>query len=314
MTSGAFYIGMDVGGTTFKALAVTPEGRILGRAHRLTEARRGAKVVIGRMVETIRRLEAEVSTPELTLAAVGFGIAGILDLPAGIVRRSPNLPGWEGTNVRELVGHHLPVPFTIDNDADAAVLGEAWLGAGRGMQHVVMVTLGTGVGGGVLINNTMLHGAQGYGGEVGHTVVDPHGPPCGCGSRGCLEQFASGTAIARMAAPYYGDITAKEVAQAAHRGEPLARHVFAQAGFYLGIACANFANLFNPQCIVIGGGVAHAFDLFIASMQAAMRQRTFVEVYDNLRIVPATCGTDAGGLGAARQAMTNAECRMRNAE
>jgi glucokinase len=303
MAVETFYIGMDLGGTTFKALAVAPEGTILGRAQDNTQATDGPQAVVQRMLETTRHLQAEVSSPTRRLAAVGFGIPGILDLPAGRVRRSPNLPGWEGFDLRAALVPHLEVPITIENDANAAALGEAWLGAGRGMQHFLMLTLGTGVGGGIIVAGKILHGACGYAGEPGHTVVDPQGPPCGCGSQGCLEQFTSGTAIARLAAPYYGQTTAYKVALAARRGESQALEVYRQVGRYLGIACGSFANLLNPQGLVIGGAVANAFDLFIEAMQTTMRQRTFVEVYNSLRIVPAECGTDAGGLGAAYQAM-----------
>lgn len=303
MGAGDFYIGMDLGGTTFKALAVSPDGAILGRVQDNTRAERAPEAVVHSMMEALLRLQAEVSSPSRRLAAIGFGIPGILDLPAGIVRRSPNLPGWHDFNLRAAVQCHLDIPFTIDNDANVAAVGEAWLGAGRGVQHFLMLTLGTGVGGGIIIAGTILHGAYGYAGELGHTVVDPNGPLCGCGSYGCLEQFASGTAIARLAEPYYGQTTARVVALAAQRGEPPAIDVYHQVGRYLGIACASFANLFNPQIIAIGGAVAGAFDLFIDAMHMTMRQRSFIEVYNSLRIVPAECGTDAGGLGAAYQAM-----------
>jgi glucokinase len=303
MQTEGFYIGMDLGGTTFKALAVTPDGSILGRIQQDTHAEQGPQAVVRRMVDAIRQLQAEVETPSQQLVAIGLGVPGIVDLPAGIVRRSPNLPGWKDFDLRVAVRQHLEVPVAIENDANAAVLGEMWLGAGRGTQHFLMLTLGTGVGGGVVIGGNILHGSRGYGGELGHTVVDPNGPVCGCGSRGCLEQYASGTAIARLAKPSYGATTAKDVALAARRGEPQALEVYRQVGQYLGIACASFANLFNPECLAIGGGAANAFDLFSDAMQTTMRQRTFVEVYQSLRLVPAQCGTDAGGFGAAYQAM-----------
>ena len=303
MASDVFYIGMDLGGTTFKALAVTPDGSILGRVQEDTHAEHGPQVVVQRMAAAIRRLQADMAVATHQLAAIGCGVPGILDLPDGIVRRSPNLPGWEDFDLRAALRQHLQVPIVIENDANAAVLGEAWLGAGRGTQHFLMLTLGTGVGGGAIVAGKILHGARGYGGEFGHTVVDPNGPPCGCGSRGCLEQYVSGTAVARLAEPSYGKTTAREVAMAARRGEEQALEVFRQAGRYLGIACASFANLFNPACIALGGGAALAFDLFIESLHATMRERTFAEVYNSLRLVPAECGTDAGGLGAAYQAM-----------
>jgi glucokinase len=305
MVSEAFSIGMDLGGTTFKSLAVSRDGSILARIQAHTDVEGEPETVVQSMVEAIRRLQAEVSTPTRRLAAIGFGIPGILDLPAGIVRRSPNLPRWRNFDLRAALGHHLDVPITLENDANAAVLGEAWLGAGRGAAHFVMLTLGTGVGGGVIVAGNILHGCRGYGGELGHTVVDPNGPVCGCGSHGCLEQFASGTAIARLATPYYGQTTAKQVAEAARRGEAHALQVYRDVGRYLGIGCASFANLFNPQLLVLGGAVANAFDLFIETMHATVRERTFAEIYDSLRIVPSECGTDAGGLGAAYQAMQN---------
>jgi glucokinase len=303
MDSGEFYIGMDLGGTTFKALAVSRDGDILGRVQGDTHAESDPEVVVHDMVEAIRGLQAEVSSATRRLGAIGFGVPGILDLPAGIVRRSPNLPRWRDVELRTILGQSLEVPITLENDANAAVLGEAWLGAGRGVEHFLMLTLGTGVGGGVIIAGKILHGVRGYAGELGHTVVDPNGPLCGCGSHGCLEQYASGTAVARMAAPYYGAITAKEVAQAARRGEAPALEVYRDLGRYLGIACASFANLLNPQRLVIGGAVADAFDLFVETMRATMRERAFPEVYNDVCIVPAQCGTDAGGLGAAYQAM-----------
>jgi glucokinase len=303
MEAGVFYIGMDLGGTTFKALAVTPDGSILGRTQADTRAQEGPQAVVQRMVAAIGQLQQEVAPAPWHLAAVGFGIPGIVDLSAGIVRRSPNLPGWEDFDLSAALSQHLEVPVTIENDANAAVLGEAWLGAGRGTGHFLMLTLGTGVGGGAIIAGNILHGAHGYGGEVGHTVVDPAGPLCQCGSYGCLEQFASGTAVARMAEPYYGKVTAHDVALAAQRGEARAVEVYHQVGRYLGIACASLANLFNPECIAIGGGAARAFDLFIETLQATMRPRTFPEIFDSVRIVPAECGNDAGGFGAVYQAM-----------
>jgi glucokinase len=299
MAASVFYIGMDLGGTTFKGLAITPDGQILGRIQGQTDAARTCADVVRDMTQAVHRLAVQVASPERRLAAVGFGVPGIVDLPAGILRRAPNLRCCEGSDMRALMQRHLTVPFTIENDANAAVLGEWWVGAARGMRHVVLVNLGTGVGGGVIIDGAILNGADGYAGELGHTVVDPNGPPCGCGSQGCLEQFASGTAIARMAQPHYGEITAAAVANAARCGEPPALEVFRQAGYYLGMACANFANLFNPECLVIGGAVADAFDLFIEPLRTAMQARTFTEVYSRLHITPAACGTDAGGFGAA---------------
>ena len=303
MTANPFYIGVDLGGTTFKALAVTPDGQIL--AYRSGESTAGGDVhtVIMAIVQTVEALRTEVAAVGHDLAAVGLGMAGIIELPAGIVRRAPNLPNWSGVDVCELLRQHLHVPFAMENDANVALLGETWLGAARGLQHVVMMPLGTGVGGAVMIDGVMLHGAKGFAGEIGHTVVEPNGQRCVCGSYGCLEQYVSGTAIARLAQPHYGTVTSEVVAQAAQRGEAEALAIFQRVGWYLGIACANMAQLFNPQCIVIGGGVGEAFDLFREPLLRLMRERTMPEVYEQMRVVPAACGPIAGSLGAAYHAM-----------
>ena len=176
MGASDIYIGMDLGGTTFKALAVSPDGAILGRIEGHTRAEREPEAVVQNMVEALQRLQADVSSPTHHLAGIGFGVPGILDLTAGIVRRSPNLPNWHNFDLRAALQRYLNVPFTLENDANAAAVGEAWLGAGRHVQHFLMLTLGTGVGGGVIIAGKILHGAHGYAGEIGHTVVDPDGP------------------------------------------------------------------------------------------------------------------------------------------
>ena len=303
MHENPFYIGIDLGGTTFKALAVTPDGQIL--AHRSGHSRADGDVhaVLMAILQAVEVLCADVAATGHELAAIGLGIAGIIELPAGIVRRAPNLPNWRGIDVRAFMRQHINVPLAMENDANVALLGESWLGAARDLQHVVMVPLGTGVGGAVMIDGVILHGAKGFAGEIGHTVVEPHGIPCLCGSSGCLEQYVSGTAIARRAQPHYGTVTSEVVAQAARRGEVEALEIFQRVGWYLGIACANLAQLFNPQCIVIGGGVSAAFDLFREPLQRTMRERTMLEVYAQVRVIPASCGPLAGSLGAAYHAM-----------
>lgn len=298
-----FYIGIDLGGTTFKALAVSADGQILARRSGESKADGDVHAVAMAILQTVTALRADVAATGYRLASVGLGMVGIIELPAGIVRRAPNLPNWGGMTVRELLRQQLDVPFAMENDANVALLGEAWLGAARGLQHVVMIPLGTGVGGAVMIDGVMLHGASGFAGEIGHTVVEPDGRQCVCGSYGCLEQYVSGTAIARLAQPHYGTVTSEAVAQAARRGEAEALKIFQRVGWYLGIACASMAQLFNPQCIVIGGGVGEAFDLFCEPLHRVMRERAMQEIYEQVRVVPATCGPVAGSLGAAYHAM-----------
>lgn len=303
MQTKSFFIGVDLGGTTFKALAVTPEGEILARRSGQSKAEGDIHTVVATILQTVEVLCADVAATGHALAAVGLGMAGIIELPAGIVRRAPNLPRWRGVDVRDLLSRRLNVPFAMENDANVALLGEAWLGAAQGLKHVVMIPLGTGVGGAVMIDGIILHGAKGFAGEIGHTVVEPNGRQCVCGSYGCLEQYVSGTAVARLAQPHYGMVTSEAVAQAARRGEAEVLGIFQRVGWYLGLACANMAQLFNPQCIVIGGGVGEAFDLFDEPLQRVMRERSMLEVYEQVRVVPAACGPVAGSLGAAYHAM-----------
>ncbi len=237
MHGNSFYIGVDLGGTTFKALAVTPEGHML--ANRSGESRADGDVyaVAAAILQTVDALCADVATTGYRLAAVGLSMAGIIELPAGIVRRAPNLPNWGGVDVRALMRQHLNVPFAMENDANVALLGETWLGAARGLQHVVMIPLGTGVGGAVMVDGVILHGASGFAGEIGHTVVEPDGRQCVCGSYGCLEQYVSGTAIARLAQPHYGTVTSAAVAQAARRGEAEALKIFQRVGWVRHLTC-----------------------------------------------------------------------------
>lgn len=303
MTRETFYIGMDLGGTTFKAVAVSSHGQIFGRTQGATDPACAPEVLVQRMVAAMQQLTRDVATGKRRLQGIGLGIPGILDLPAGIVRQAPHLPRWSDFDLRASLSRDLDGPFAIDNDANAAARGEAWLGAARGIQHFVMLTLGTGVGSGIMVAGQMLHGAHGYAGEMGHTVVEPNGPPCDCGSQGCLEQFVSGTAVARTARPLFGAIDGPQLARLARQGDARARHIFRDVGYYLGLACASFANIFNPQRIILGGAVAGAFDLFIDTMHATMQARTMARTYQSLHIVQAQCGTDAGGLGAAFHAM-----------
>lgn len=234
----------------------------------------------------------------------------------------PNLPGWDRVPLRQLIEDSLGIPTTLENDANAAVLGEHRFGAGRGVAHMIYVTVSTGIGGGLILDGRLYHGATGMAGEIGHTTVLPYGPLCGCGNRGCLEALASGSAIARRArervahgvptriADLAGNdpelITAKLVAEAASEGDAEARGILAEAMNYLGIGMANLVNLLNPELIVIGGGLTHIGERLFGPVRRAIDQHAFPAQAQAVHVVRAGLGDDVGVLGAAAVAW----CRL----
>lgn len=309
-----FALAIDLGGTKIAAAVVREDGAIIAHATRPTDAQKGGDWVLNRVKEAVlEALDASRLHPE-RLAGVGMGTPGIVDAQRGVMLSDAvNIPDWQGRDLKAELERVLSVPAFVDNDANAAALGELIFGAGKGVNHLVYVTLGTGVGGGVIVNGELIRGATFAAGEIGHIPVDPNGPRCGCGSYGCVEAFASGPAIATRAREYVrqgvttklqtmaspDEITAEHVASAAQQGDPLACFVLAEAGKYLGIALAGIVNLLNPERIIIGGGVAQAGDLLLEPVRWEIRRRALLTAVDVVQVVPAALGTDAGILGAA---------------
>jgi glucokinase len=241
-------------------------------------------------------------------------VPGTVNVEEGIVVKAPNLPSLDGFRLAAVLSTELKRPALLENDANAAAVGEMWQGAGRGRRTVVCVTLGTGVGGGIILDGKLWRGVDGAAAEIGHMCVDPFGGvACGCGSRGCLEVYASATAIVRMtreASPRHPDstlhtakdLTSEAIFAAGLEGDELALEVFRRMGVYLGIGVANLINILNPEVIVIGGGVANGWDLFEKHMHQQVAERAFPLLAARVKIVRAECGDDAGLLGAARLA------------
>lgn len=328
MTS--FAIGVDLGGTNLRIAAVDGRGKLREKVTTGTGVARPRDEVIAEMCRAIQAVAAKQKKAGGRLAGVGVGVPGIIDMKSGMLRESPNLPGWEDYPVREEIERRLETRVVLENDANAAALGEKWLGAGRKVDDLCMLTLGTGVGGGIVLGGRIWHGMTGMAGELGHITVDAEGPACGCGSRGCLEQFASATAIERMAreaaagggAPALARVTAKRgfnseiVFQVAQAGDPGAQEIFAQVGRALGIAVAALVNMFNLPMYVIGGGVADAWPQFSPALLEEVRKRSFVYVATSSHpaggktvIARAELGSDAGLFGAARLALTPDEVK-----
>jgi len=283
-------IGIDLGGTKIRAVVVDARGAILGEDVRPTEADEGQRAVIDRLVTSAQAAVVTSGVPFASTAAVGVTAPATVDFERGVLYQAPNLPGWDEVPLAALLRDRLGLPTVLENDANAAAYGEFRYGAGRGLRHLIYLTVSTGIGGGLVLNGQLYRGADGAAGELGHVTVDETGPPHNCGMVGCLEVMASGTAIARMAheavaagrsavlahlSAERGELTAHEVDEAADAGDPAATEILARAAHYLGVGLANYVNVFNPQAIIIGGGVSRIGRQFLEPAFALARTRAF---------------------------------------
>jgi len=308
-------VAVDLGGTNIRTAAIGPDARIWIKHTEPTAAREGREAVLRRLVEAVQRIIADCRAAGAEPVGVGVGTPGVIQMQSGVVTEAPNLPDWQNVPLRAILAACLPLPVWIENDANAAALGEHWAGAGRGSEHLICLTLGTGVGGGIILDGKLWRGVDGSAGEIGHMSLDPRGARCGCGRTGCLEAYASATGIVRMAReaidrgdptrlqaftpPSRGELTAARVYQAALEGDRVAQDIWQCMGSYLGIALANLVNLLNVELIVLSGGVTQAWELFIGTTEAEMRRRAFDIPARRARIARAMWGDEAGLLGAA---------------
>jgi glucokinase len=286
-------LGLDLGGTAIKAcvLSIDMPVSILDQRRAETRAARGPEAVLDRVAALARGAIADAGPVE----SVGLGAPGPLDVEHGRSLFMPNLPGWTDVPVVAELERRLGLPVFLINDVRALTLAELELGAGRGCDDLVCFALGTGVGGGVVVGGRLLLGMNGTIGELGHQTVEPLGPQCRCGSRGCLEQYASGTAIAAAA----GRASAKEVVEAARSGDACAREVLDRAGTMLGIGIANSTLVVGPQRVIVGGGVAAAGDLLLEPARRELARRNRMMPVERIEVVPAELGSAAGSIGAA---------------
>ncbi len=295
-----YSIGVDLGGTNLRAAAVDREGKILAKISGSTQYSSGRDAILKHIVTAIQGVELQVASGNLL--GVGIGIPGFIQIETGVVIGSANLPGFDGYPVRDEIQRQLGIPIILENDANAAALGEQWMGAGRGVKDLVLLTLGTGIGGGILADGRILHGFLGMAGELGHMTVYPDGNPCGCGNFGCLEKHASATAVMSMArALSLGDlnVTAEDVYNLAVEGNPRAKAVFESMGRALGIALASLINIFNFPLYLLSGGALGSWDFFAPQMFEQVRRRSFTFSRTDTRIERATLGNEAGLFGAA---------------
>jgi glucokinase len=278
---------------------VTADGKMLDKVSGKTDMHEGRDAVIADMVNAINELKARCGTERL--AGVGIGVPGFILIEKGVISGSHNLKDFDNYPIRDDISQRLGAPVILENDANAAALGEKWIGAGRDVNDLVMLTLGTGIGGGIITDGRVLHGALGMAGELGHITVLPDGNPCGCGNFGCLEKHASATAIVGMARMMHlgDDITAEGVYKLAVAGNSQARQVFETMGKMLGIALANLINTFNFPLYLLSGGVLAGWDQFAPSMMAEVEKRSYTFRVTRTRIEKATLGNEAGLYGAA---------------
>lgn len=318
MPNNQFIVGVDLGGTNIVVCAMSADG---SRQHGLhsepTRANEGEEAVIARMArmvnETVAVTMRETGASKSDFKGVGIGAPGPLDREAGIVLVAPNL-GWHMVPLRDKMTELTGLPAALDNDANCATYGEWWIGAAKGGKNVIGITIGTGIGGGLILDGKLYHGSSDMAGEIGHTTIDQTGRRCGCGNYGCLEAYASGNAIAERAREALsfeqtsilpemvgGDvskITAATVYAAANKGDAVATEVVRDTARFLGTGLANLLNIFNPDVVVIAGGVTQAGEALFGPLRAEVRRRAFKPAVDACRVVPGTLPGTAGVVGA----------------
>lgn len=312
MTNLKVAIGVDVGGTKIAVAAVDLKGRILSSARVATPTGSSENVVAS--IEDLISKFIESATDAGEVVGIGLAVAGTVDWKQGMVVQSPNLP-FANLRLKSIVEAKFGLPALMDNDGNLATLGEKYYGAGRDAQNIVGLTLGTGIGAGIIIDGCLYRGATGSAAEIGHMVIEATGPRCTCGSYGCFEEMAAGRALVRiakerivhnrdslileLAGDAIDDITGPLVTEAAQKNDALALDVFGEIGFWLGIGINNIINIFNPELVILGGGMAGAGDLVLASARKVVAERTLHPNQDVAEVVLADLGNQAGVLGAA---------------
>jgi glucokinase len=315
--------GIDLGGTNVKTAVVARNGEMLAKDSRPTDAEEGLEVVLENMSASLDAAMEEAHADPSDLVAVGIGAPGPMNWRTGVVFSPPNLPGWENVPLADLMRERHNVPTYVDNDANVACWGEFWSGVGREVDSMVCLTLGTGVGGGIVVHGRLLRGPDGTAAEIGHMCVARGGRACNCGARGCLEQYASVTGMVRTAVEGIesgrktllmdmcgGDIEridGKMISDALARGDEFAGWVINETGIWLGTAVGSLINLINPEMVVLCGGMIAAGEALFAPIRKTAKEQAFEVPADRAVIVPAGLGADSGVIGAAGCALQRYE-------
>jgi glucokinase len=308
-------LAVDLGGTKIIIAIMSHQGEIIARQSYNTLADEGPQAVMNRIFSSIEEVLSQNNLSLSQLSAISIAAAGIIDIKNGVITEAPNLSGWHDIPLKSIVEEKFKLTTFLINDADAAALGEHRFGAGKGLSNLILLTLGTGVGGGIIINSGLYLGSSGSAAEIGHMIIDVNGPKCQCGNNGCLEAFVSGSAIAaeaksrisqggkssliEMAEGKIENITAEKVYLAAGEGDSLASEVISRAAYYLGIGVVNLVNILNPEMVIIGGSVASMGDILLEPVRQVVKEKAFPLLSQAVKIVPARLGNDAGIFGAA---------------
>ena len=312
-------LGIDLGGSKILTAVVNPRGKMLASDESTTPATKNREAVIQFILDSTWRVLKQASITISEIYAIGIGAAGISNPETGILFTCPNLPRLRDVPLKDIMQERLGKKVFVINDANAAALGEFHFGAAWGARNFIYITLSTGIGGGIVIDGKIYTGAIGAAGEVGHMTIDDNGPICNCGSRGCWETLASGTALAREARHRIkegvrtsileyaeGDVekvTAQAIHNAAEQGDSLAKELIAQTGYYVGVGLANLINIFNPELIVIGGGLSNIGDMLLEPAFKTAGERAYKEAFQAVRFASAELGRNSGVLGAAAFAL-----------
>jgi len=312
-------LGIDIGGSKILTAVVDSQGEMLSSDESITHAIKGSEAVIQSILDSAHRALEQAGATISEICAIGVGAPGISNPEAGILFTSPNLPGWRDVPLRDIMQEKLGKKTFLTNDANAAALGEFYFGAARGTRNFIYITLSTGIGGGIIIDGKIYTGAIGAAGEVGHMTIDDNGPICNCGNKGCWEALASGTALSREAKLRIkegvrtsilkyaeGDVekvTAQVIHSAAEQGDNLAKELIAQTGYYVGVGLANLINIFNPELIIIGGGLSNIGDMLLQPALKTAGERAYKEAFQAVRFASAELGRNSGVIGAAAFAL-----------
>lgn len=291
-------IGIDIGGTNLRGALVRTDGTVIDRFRTVSAIHEGRVPFLARLLGGVQLLRQKAHEVDMVVRALGVGVPGLIDRH-GVVHSSVNMPVLQGLGLREYLEAQLGLPVRCANDANLIALGEAYYGTGQGLDSLVVVTIGTGVGSGLILNGKLWEGVRGFASEFGHLTVEPDGLPCPCGNRGCLEQYVSATAISKNG----GGRSSEQLACLARGGDADAQRLFDAAAEYLGIGLAGLLNLLNLDGIVIGGGVAASYDLLEPVLLRTLEQRTFPQIMAGVELRRAALGDDAGLLGAALMAL-----------
>ena len=309
-----YRIGVDVGGTNVKIALVDLDGKIAYSNTVPTRAEMGYEAGVNNIKQAIKDIMQESNQSSKTIEAIGFGLPGQIDYKEGVVKNLPNIPGWVDIPLSKIIEDEFQIPTKLDNDVRCAALGELNFGAGKGCENLICITVGTGIGSGIILNGKLVRGAANAAGEIGHIKMQMNGGPlCGCGDYGCFEAFASGPAIVTMAKEYIsggksakykematdGIITPYIVAQAALQGDTVSIQIFKQIGKIIGIGLASVVNLLNPEKIIIGGGVTDAGEILLEPIRQTIQDRAMPIQANSVKVVPAQLANAAGVIGAS---------------